>query len=366
MQTKPRSLKRVRILKQANNKTRYKHAKPSQPICGMCGNRIIFFSQGKQAKTKRRPERPLPNLCSKCMRKVMLAKARNNITLSMKKYADLVKNIQREGKNQNLYVKLLGRDAGDIVEITKVIDDKFVEVQGTIRKKVRKVNRAHLEPLLVKNEDIIKKSEKVETKIRKKRGETMKKMKIIGIAGSPRKGNTEVMVRAALEGAKEAGAKTEIILIRELKLEMCDGCLQCDEMGKCHFDDGMNEINERLAGVDGFIIGTPARWSLLSGNLKVFLDRTNPLAVPERLKGKEAGIIAVGQSPEDEEEQSIKKAVDSVKNYCSNAGIDVIGMVLGFNAINEGDIEKNVKTLEDCKKQGKKLVEHLKGKTCGG
>ena len=188
----------------------------------------------------------------------------------------------------------------------------------------------------------------------------MKKIKIIGIVGSPRKGNTEFMVRAVLGGAKEAGAEKELILLRELKLEICDGCLQCDETGKCHFDDGMNELNVRLAGADGFIIGTPARWSLLSSNLKVFLDRTNPLSFPERLKGKVAGIIGVGQSPEDEDEQSIRKAAESVKNYCSNAGIDVIGMVLGFKALNEGDIEKNVKTLQNCKKLGKKLVEHLK------
>ncbi|PIV46316.1 MAG: hypothetical protein COS22_02125 [Candidatus Huberarchaeum crystalense] len=145
------------------------------------------------------------------MRKVMLAKARNNITLSMKKYADQVKNIQREGKNQNLYVKLLGRDAGDIVEITKVIDDKFVEVQGTIRKKVRKVNRAHLEPLLVKNEDIIKKSEKVETKIRKKRGETMKKMKIIGIAGSPRKGKINNIMDSTKQNLEDGFIIKEIL-----------------------------------------------------------------------------------------------------------------------------------------------------------
>jgi multimeric flavodoxin WrbA len=194
----------------------------------------------------------------------------------------------------------------------------------------------------------------------------MRNMRIIGIAGSPRKGNTEVMVRAALEGAREAGAETEIILLSELKLEMCDGCLQCDEIGKCHLDDNMNEINERLAGVGGFIIGSPARWSLLSGDLKVFLDRTNPLAVPERLKGKVAGIIAVGQSSEDDREQSIKKTADSIKNYCSNAGIDVIGMVLGFQSINEDDIEKNAKTLKDCKKLGEKLAGYLKGKTCGG
>ncbi len=193
----------------------------------------------------------------------------------------------------------------------------------------------------------------------------MKKIKIIGIVGSPRKGNTESMVRAALDGAKEAGVETEIILLRELKLEMCGGCLVCDETGTCHFDDGMNEINEKLAETDGFIIGTPARWSLLSGNLKVFLDRNNPLAVPGRLKGKVAGIIAVGQSPIDEEEQSIQKAAQSVENYCSNAGIETVGRVLGFNAINEGDIKKDVKTLKDCKKLGKKLVERLKGKLKG-
>jgi len=187
-------------------------------------------------------------------------------------------------------------------------------------------------------------------------------IKIIGIVGSPRKGNTEIMVRAALEGAKEAGAEIEIILLRGIQLEMCGGCIQCDETGKCHFDDGMNEINEELAEADGFIIGAPARWSLLSGNLKVFLDRTNPLAIPERLKGKVAGIIAVGQSSSDEEEQSIQKAAESVEFYCSNAGIKVIGRVLGFNALNEGEIEKDKNALENSKKLGKDRVEHLKRK----
>jgi multimeric flavodoxin WrbA len=206
----------------------------------------------------------------------------------------------------------------------------------------------------------------------KKGGETMEKsqkknlrmrnLKIIGIVGSPRKGNTEIMVRASLEGVKQAGAETKIILLRDLKLEMCDGCLECDKTGKCHFDDGMNEINEKLAGADGFIIGTPARWSLLSGNLKVFMDRTNPLAMPGRLKGKVAGIIAVGQSSKEEEESSISKAANSVRNYCSNAGIEVVGVVLGFEAFDKGDIRTNIETIENCKKLGRALVEHLETK----
>ncbi len=167
MVTKPRSLKRVRILKHANDKTRYKSQKPSHPVCGMCGKKIIFFSTGSQAKTKRRAQRPLPNLCSKCMRKVILMKARSEVTPSLKKYARQIKIEQKEGKNKNLYVKICGRDAGDVVEITKIIDDKFVEVQGTIRKKARKVNRSHLEPLNLEKVGEKEKDKKEEEKEKK-------------------------------------------------------------------------------------------------------------------------------------------------------------------------------------------------------
>ena len=184
-------------------------------------------------------------------------------------------------------------------------------------------------------------------------------MKIIGIVGSPRQGNTEAMVRAALNGAREAGAQTELVLLRDLKIEICDGCLQCDETEKCHFDDDMGEVNNKLIEADGFIMGTPARWSLLSGDLKVFMDRTNPLAMSERLKGKAAGIVAVGQSPKDEDEQSISKAADSVKNFCSNAGIDVVGVVLGFEALQENDILKDTDKMEDCRNLGRVLTEYL-------
>ncbi len=70
----------------------------------------------------------------------------------------------------------------------------------------------------------------------------------------------------------------------------------------------------------------------------------------------------MGQSPRDEEKASISKAADSVKNYCSNAGIEVIDVLLGFNALNEGDILKNPSAIEGCRKLGKMLVEHLKVK----
>ncbi len=44
-------------------------------------------------------------------------------------------------------VKLRGRDAGKKCVIVKVIDHNFVEIRSAGRKKVRRANILHLEPL---------------------------------------------------------------------------------------------------------------------------------------------------------------------------------------------------------------------------
>ena len=50
-------------------------------------------------------------------------------------------------------------------------------------------------------------------------------MKIIGINGSPRKNtsNTLKLIQAVLDGAKEGGAKTEVIDICKLDINFCTG-----------------------------------------------------------------------------------------------------------------------------------------------
>ncbi|MFC1919698.1 hypothetical protein ACFLWX_02780 [Chloroflexota bacterium] len=43
----------------------------------------------------------------------------------------------------------------------------------------------------------------------------MARIEMVGICGSPRKANTEWMLRKLLDDAAEAGAETELILLRE-------------------------------------------------------------------------------------------------------------------------------------------------------
>ncbi len=184
-------------------------------------------------------------------------------------------------------------------------------------------------------------------------------MRVLAIVGSSRRGNTYAMVEAATHELTAKDCDVELIHLRDVKLEVCDGCLECDAEGKCVKDDDMRELLPDVARADAFIFGTPARWSLLSGELKVFFDRLNPLAAPQTLKGKKAIIFAVGQT-EGEEAESIKLAADSVKYFCENAGIDIVDIVTAKGCLNKDDLISNFpEILTSCKKSANKLYEAL-------
>ncbi len=148
-------------------------------------------------------------------------------------------------------------------------------------------------------------------------------MKVVGICGSPRKGNTEWMLRKLLEGAAREGADSELILLREKDIRTCDGCLSCEAGGKqrkgiCRIQDDMQEIYPKLVEADGLALGTPVYFEMLSGLLKNFLDRTCPIW--PRLELKPIVGIAVA-------EESIGKAVDNLRTYSSVCGMRWVGGV---------------------------------------
>ncbi len=80
-----RSLRRLQI-KVPGGRTvvHYRERKPGKAKCGKCGAvlkgvpRERIFKMRKFPKTKKRPERPYGgNLCSKCMRSLIVEKARS-------------------------------------------------------------------------------------------------------------------------------------------------------------------------------------------------------------------------------------------------------------------------------------------------
>ncbi|KUK66604.1 MAG: Iron-sulfur flavoprotein [Parcubacteria bacterium 34_609] len=119
-------------------------------------------------------------------------------------------------------------------------------------------------------------------------------MKIVGVICTPRiGGNSEILVKQVLDGAIEAGAKSEIIFVRDEKIQFCDGCMKCIKSGKCHLIDDMEEIGEKLVTSDGIVIGVPTYWTI-GGMGVAFLDRLLPYTTSGRLANKVGAGIVVG------------------------------------------------------------------------
>ncbi|MEM3697208.1 MAG: flavodoxin family protein [Candidatus Bathyarchaeia archaeon] len=122
------------------------------------------------------------------------------------------------------------------------------------------------------------------------------KVKILGISASPRHGNTEVLVKAALKGSLSVSdAETEYLNLVGKKINPCLGCDYCIEHNKCVQNDDMNMLYPKLLSADGIIIGSPVYYGTVSGLCKNMLDRMRGIGTKEKhLRLKVGGAIAVG------------------------------------------------------------------------
>ena len=119
-------------------------------------------------------------------------------------------------------------------------------------------------------------------------------MKILGIVCSPRKGgNTEILVKEALDAARDAGCETELVLVADNSIAPCDGCGACKENGICKIKDDMETIYQQLESADGVIFGTPVYFANVSAQAKAIMDRTRAFLWTGRLRGKVAAAIVV-------------------------------------------------------------------------
>ena len=99
-------------------------------------------------------------------------------------------------------------------------------------------------------------------------------MRVLGICGSPHhNGNTSYALRFALDALRKRGMETECIFLDDKAIHPCDGCFRCAN-GACVFDDDMTEILESLRRCDGLILASPVYMGMVTGQMKVMMDRS--------------------------------------------------------------------------------------------
>ena len=99
-------------------------------------------------------------------------------------------------------------------------------------------------------------------------------MKILLINGSPkREGNTFIALSEVAKTLGSEGVDTEIIHVGHKDIHGCIACRKCEELGKCVFDDLVNEVNKKFEAANGIVIGSPVYYASPAGTLISFLDR---------------------------------------------------------------------------------------------
>ena len=99
-------------------------------------------------------------------------------------------------------------------------------------------------------------------------------MKVLLVNGSPhKKGCTYTALSEITKVLNEYDIETEIFWIGTKPIMGCTACGKCSELGKCAFDDKVNEFNEIAKDADGFIFGSPVYYAGASGQITSFLDR---------------------------------------------------------------------------------------------
>lgn len=98
--------------------------------------------------------------------------------------------------------------------------------------------------------------------------------KILLLNGSPHsRGCTATALEEMIRIFKAEKFEAELIHVGNKDIRGCIACNKCRELGKCVFDDLVNEVAPKLAKADGLVVGSPVYYASPSGTIISFMDR---------------------------------------------------------------------------------------------
>jgi multimeric flavodoxin WrbA len=185
--------------------------------------------------------------------------------------------------------------------------------------------------------------------------------RIYGVMGSPRRnGNTHVLLSKVLEGAKDAGAETEVALLNDLRIRECDGCHACWAGRACSKNDDMNPLFDRIAESDAFVFATPVYWYGPTALMKAFIDRFVYFGCPEnrnKVKGKPCAIVL---PYEEDSPETARLLVEFFEKSLAYLEMPLEGVLLAPGVTIKGEVKDKPDFMREAFALGGRMVEAAK------
>ena len=188
--------------------------------------------------------------------------------------------------------------------------------------------------------------------------------KIVAVYGSPRrKGNTALLLNKAVEGALEAGAVVEKIVLRDYKMSPCLEIYGCKKNGQCVIQDDYHVIMEKILGAEGLLLASPIFFYAVSSHTKMLMERCQSLWVkkywidgvkPGEWKPIRKGVfICVGAT---QGKKLFEGAVLSVRYFFDVLDMELTQTLLYRGLDFEGDVSAHPEYLDEAYGAGKNLA----------
>lgn len=179
-------------------------------------------------------------------------------------------------------------------------------------------------------------------------------MKVLGIVGSRRRmGNSEILVKEALIGAREEGAEVSLVRLTDLCLEECNGCMACViRDARCGLKDDFYFLIDQMEAAEGMVLGAPTYIYAPAGVIKVLLDRFLVMK-PDQWQDKKAVTIATAGRKE-----WMPYALPQLNCLAMIAGYGIVGSYIGESP-GPGEILTRPQTMHEVHDLGRRLVRSL-------
>lgn len=186
---------------------------------------------------------------------------------------------------------------------------------------------------------------------------------ILAVYGSPRnKGNTSLLLKEAVRGARDSGAEVTEIFLKNMKMSPCLEIYGCKKDGRCVIEDDFQEVYDQILACNGIILASPIFFYTVSAHTKILMDRCqsfwvkkhwiNKIPTGTKVYDKKGLFISVGAT---KGKKLFDGALLSVKYFLDALNTELWGKLLYRGLDFEGDVEKHPEYIEEAHATGKKF-----------
>ena len=186
-------------------------------------------------------------------------------------------------------------------------------------------------------------------------------MKVLLINGSARpQGCTARALKEVESTLQQQGIETHWVNVGNKVVRGCISCYKCTELGKCVFDDLVNETAPLFAEADGIVIGTPVYYAHANGGLLAFLDRLFFSCPCDKLMKVGATVVSSRRA-------GSTSAFDDINKYFTISNMPVVSSTY-WNEVHgssQEDVEKDLEGLQTMRNLARNMAFLIKSIALG-